>query len=299
MFWYLGVINKAQNPVSPNGQSFAGPQTVVGGQSGDQVEKERREVELTEQQERAEKERQERERLEKEQREIEMKKKESGRRGSLTKAPAHGPPGNGRKAETPIKGPQYEMQHRVMEQEYGGHGPGMPMSRPALSGGGNGQQYPRIQQQAQFQPGDHFYYSSDSVPQNPQQQPHIPPGAMAPVDQLSRHQPPTAVPRQHSTPPLPLGPGPYRSRSPSPMLTVSSQSRLACTAPVLPKKIWFWEMSIAFQVVRTQPLQQCPSKRMASFGRERACIVPSPLADGRYQRKDGKNKMVQGRRTSR
>jgi len=90
------------------------------------------------------------------------------------------------------------------------------MSRPALSGGGNGQQYPRIQQQAQFQPGDHFYYSSDSVPQNPQQQPHIPPGAMAPVDQLSRHQPPTAVPRQHSTPPLPLGPGPYRSRSPSP-----------------------------------------------------------------------------------
>jgi hypothetical protein len=39
---------------------------------------------------------------------------------------------------------------------------------------------------------------------------------MAPVDQLSRHQSPTSVPRQHSTPPLPLGSGPYRSRSPPP-----------------------------------------------------------------------------------
>lgn len=218
MFWYLGVINKAQSPVSPNGQATTGPQGAIGGQGNDQVEKERREAELTEQRERAEKERQERERLEKEQREIETKKKESGRRGSLTKAPTPGSPGNGRRAETPVKGPQYEMQHRVMEQEYSGHGQGIPMGRStsAPTGSGNGHHYPRIQ--VQFQQGDHFQYSPDPGHHTPQQQPRIPPGAMAPVDQSARHQLSSSLPRQHSSPiPLP-GPGPRRSRSPPPQV---------------------------------------------------------------------------------
>ena len=203
MFWYLGVINKAQSPASPNGQTPV-PQGAIGGQSND-AEQERQEGDLTE---KAEKDRQEKERLEKEQREIETKKKESGRRGSLTKVPAPGSPGNGRRAETPVKGPQYEMQHRVMEQEYSGHGQTIGRSTSAL----NGQPYSRIQ--TQFQQGENLYYSPDSGFHAPQQQPRIPPGAMAPVDQSSRHQLPSSLPRQQSSPIPPPGPGPRRSRSP-------------------------------------------------------------------------------------
>jgi Activator of mitotic machinery Cdc14 phosphatase activation C-term len=217
MFWYLGVINKAQSPASPNGQATAGPQTAVEGQRNDQPEKEQREADLAEQRERAERERQERERLEKEQREIETRKKESGRRGSLTKASVPGSPGNGRRAEMPVKGPQYEMQHRVMEQEYSGHGQGMPVGRSTSTPtSGNGQQYPRIQQQAQFQQGDNFYYSADPGHHIQQPQPRMPPGAMAPADLPARHQSPPPPPRQHSSPLPPPGPGPRRSRSPPP-----------------------------------------------------------------------------------
>lgn len=72
MFWYLGVINKAQ-----------------------QEEKERA----------AEKEREERER----------KEKEKEKKG-LNKGTANGPNG-GRKAEMPVRGPQYEMQNRQMAAE--------------------------------------------------------------------------------------------------------------------------------------------------------------------------------------
>lgn len=213
MFWYLGVINKAQSPVSPNGQA-TGVQAAAGGQTHDQVDREQREAELAEQRERAEKERQERERSEMEQREIEMRKKESGRRGSLTKAPAPGSPAIGRRAEIPVKGPQYEMQHRVMEQEYGGQ-VGMPMGRSmsAPAGSGNGQQHPQIHQQAQFQQSDHFHYSPDAGQHIPQQQSRIPPGAMAPMDPSSR-QSLASLPRQPSSPLPQPSLGPRRSRSP-------------------------------------------------------------------------------------
>jgi hypothetical protein len=234
MFWYLGVINKAQTPTSPpNGQPAAGTQAPTGAAENEQAEQEQREREQMEQRERAENERLEREKLEKEQREreMEMKKKESGRRGSLTKTPAPGSPGAGRRAEMPVKGPQYEMQHRVMEQEYGGYNgqsqQGIPMGRSASSpvGSGNGQQYSRNQQQSQAsqfhnappklvqpqpqQPADNFYYSSDSI-QNQQQ--GLPPGAMPPLDQSSWQQ--SSAPRKHSSPSPPSSPVSRRSRSP-------------------------------------------------------------------------------------
>lgn len=231
MFWYLGVINKAQTPASPpNGQPSVGAQVPVGAEQAsenEQAEQERKEREQVEQRERAEMERLERERLEKE-REIELKKKESGRRGSLTKTPAPGSPGAGRRAEMPVKGPQYEMQHRVMEQEYGGYNgqsqQGIAMGRSASSpvGNGNGQQYSRNQpqpQSSQFhntppklvqsqpqQPSDNFYYSSDSN----QNQARLPPGAMPPLDQSSWQQ--SSGPHKHSSPSPPSSP--HRSLSP-------------------------------------------------------------------------------------
>ncbi|KAG5653404.1 hypothetical protein H0H81_000691 [Sphagnurus paluster] len=241
MFWYLGVINKAQNPQpSPNGQAATTqvPTGAVDAQQAEEkdVEKERKEREQQELRERAEKERIEKERqerLEREQREreIELKKKDSGRKGSLTKAPAPGMPGGGgRRAEMPVKGPQYEMQHRVMEQEYGGYNgqsqQGLPIGRSASApvATGNGSQYTRISQsspssqynsppklvQPQPQhPGDQYYYSPE-LPHNQGQQPRLPPGAKPPDQQTWQQQ----APRSQTSPSPPTSPDHHRSRSP-------------------------------------------------------------------------------------
>lgn len=164
MFWYLGVINKAQSPATP-------PASENGATPSEKEQREREQKEK-EQKEKAEKEKLERERLEKEQkeRELEMKKKESGRRGSLTKTPAGGSPG-GRRAEMPVKGPQYEKQQQVMQKEYsngynGQQGPraGNP---PGMMNGPNGQPYQRsqtLQPQQQYPPQN---YPSHGAPQYP------------------------------------------------------------------------------------------------------------------------------------
>ena len=222
MFWYLGVINKAQNPSnSPTQPTANGGQTPDTSESDqEQKEKEQRE---REQRERAEKEHQEREQRE---RKLELKKKESGKRGSLTKTPAGGPPG-GRRAEMPVKGPQYEMQHRVMEQEYGGYN-GQPQRSPtspiSMTNGGP-QPHPRIQQpggyansppkgvqlQPQVQLDQHYYQvAADSS----HYRPSLPPGAMPPVDQSTWMSPASPQP-MHSPMNGPLdSTAPNRSRSP-------------------------------------------------------------------------------------
>lgn len=206
MFWYLGVINKAQSsPSSPNGQAGVAPMPAPVSGTPDKEDAERKEKE---QRERAEKETLERERLERE-REIEMKKRESGRRGSLTKTSAHGAPSGGRRAEIPVKGPQYEMQHRVMEQEYSGYN-GAQMGRSAstpANGNGNGQysRNPQQPQSTQTQPGD-YLHSPD------QNQQRLPPGAMSPDQPLRQQQPRM---RQHSSPSPPLTNLAHQPRSPS------------------------------------------------------------------------------------
>ncbi|PPQ90736.1 hypothetical protein CVT25_010125 [Psilocybe cyanescens] len=237
MFWYLGVINKAQNPsTSPtqsvtNGTSNSG--TTESREDAEQEERERelkekeKEAKEKEQREKAEKERLEKEQRERErEREIELKKKESGKRGSLTKTPAGGQPGV-RRAEMPIKGPQYEMQHRVMEQEYGGYNVQAPRSPTVPIPLPNGAQpYPRSQQpgpysnsppklvqpQAKGQP-EQFYYQP---PMDPHHRPGLPPGAMAPADQSNWMSQPSSSPTHH----LQQSPNPSnvnahrRSRSP-------------------------------------------------------------------------------------
>ena len=64
-----------------------------------------------EQREKEERERVEKERQEREERERQEQQKAQARRGSLTKASPAGTPGT-RRAETPVRGPQYEMQNR-------------------------------------------------------------------------------------------------------------------------------------------------------------------------------------------
>ena len=133
MFWYLGVINKAQNGGAGAGAGVgaaaAGPQ----GQSIEVVQPDK-ETQEREQRERAEKERLERER-ERERERTEQNKREGGRKGSLTKAPKPGGEGSGsRRAEMPVRGPQYESQHRAMEQEYsyGGSSNQGPSTSPPI-----------------------------------------------------------------------------------------------------------------------------------------------------------------------
>ncbi|KAF4611002.1 hypothetical protein D9613_006862 [Agrocybe pediades] len=232
MFWYLGVINKAQNPTpSPTQPAPNGNQNTTGTdvrEDNEQEEKERREKE---QKEKELKEKAEKERLEKEQkeRELEQKKKESGRRGSLTKTPAGGAQA-GRRAEMPVKGPQYEMQHRVMEQEYGAYNAPPPRSPTApvpMQNGVPPQGYSRSQPpqsasaystsppqaQPRAQP-EHYYYQSQ--PENPHQRQGLPPGAMPPVDQSGwmSQQPPSPTPQHMPSNPPPNAKASRRSRSP-------------------------------------------------------------------------------------
>lgn len=235
MFWYLGVI-KAQNPTTPaNGQANAAG-TGAGNQDKEQKEHEQRE---REQKERAERERAEQERLEREQ--MESKKREaSPRRGALTKAP---PGGGGRRAEIPVKGPQYEMQHRVMEQEYSYGGYNDPPNRTSSAppNMGMGQPY-RMQQQPQMysnmgqgtvDPNAPEYYYPNDMMQNQQQQ-RLPPGAMAPLDQSGWQQPQG---RANSTSP-PSASGPRRSRSPPPheMMSGGRTPGRSLSATVLPSQ---------------------------------------------------------------
>jgi len=204
MFWYLGIINKAQNPTSPPAQANGPAAANTSQTEKHDNEKEEQQREKAER-ERIEKERLEKERIEKE-REIE-KKKESGRRGSLTKSPAGVLPAGARRAEIPVKGPQYEVQHRVMEQEYGGYGlqqsrsPPSPAT-PAANGGPSGRRPPQpgssLPAQEQPVPGrqpgrpiqpvvpqskpptEQYYYPHENY--HPQPRPGLPPGAMPPVD---------------------------------------------------------------------------------------------------------------------
>ena len=200
MFWYLGVINKAQNP-TPSTQ----PEQTTEGVSNenlddkDSAEKEREKREK-EQREKIEKERLESERLEKEQREreLELKKKESGRRGTLNKMNSGTPPGGARHAEMPVKGPQYEKQHRVMEQEYGPYNGQPPRGPTSLANGPPTQQYSRSPIQPQYgNVGQHY----QARPEN-NRRPSLPPGAMAPVEQSSWMVQPSPQPRRPSPNPL-------------------------------------------------------------------------------------------------
>ena len=198
MFWYLGVINKTgQNQGQGQGQNANAP-----GAAATSPDKER--------EERERKEREERERVEKEREKQE--RKDSQRKGSLTK-PA---PNGSRRAEMPVRGPQYEMQHRAMEQGYSAYGqlpnggpppvrtssaPPPPMNLPHRSPPPQQSQFSvqlvQPQPRQPTQPGSsttQYFEIGEPGPVTPQQYPlvatgapQLPPGAMPPVS------PPVAV----------------------------------------------------------------------------------------------------------
>ncbi|KAI0339492.1 hypothetical protein BDW22DRAFT_1431750 [Trametopsis cervina] len=247
MFWYLGVINKSPTPATSTPASANGDH-VEGENDREQVEREKREKE--------ERERMERERLEKDrEREREREKErersvESKRKGSLTKSPTPGTAG-ARRAETPVRGPQYEMQHRAMEQEYvyQGGGPSMPRtssSAPPPMGfpqqvqrGPPPVQYPSVQLvQPQPQVAQNRYYNAANGPLMGQPygmntQPgslHLPPGAMSPaaVEQAWIN---SAAPPSASPPPRVVSP-PSASARTSPPATQRYSPQLEKMQPV-------------------------------------------------------------------
>lgn len=233
MFWYLGVINKTQNPTpaAPPTQGTAGAAPVQ--QDSEQEEAERREAEERQraENERLEREKQEREREQKERehererdlQQQQQQQKEKSRRGTLTK-PNPTQLGSRRAGEMLVKGPQYEMQHRVMEQEY--HGPGYGYGPPPLSSGVvaapriHRQSSPPINQPQQIVESEStaYMYSGGIDPQ-------FPPGAKSPTPntlpatpaaasrpRTSTSSPPTNGPLQADSSPQAFPT--HRSRSP-------------------------------------------------------------------------------------
>ena len=145
MFWYLGVINKTQQPQSQQQQTQQQQQ-----QTPTELGETRVQAQVATGSSGAQKEQEEKERVELEHAESELGEAKfttqgqaeaqqsppQNRRGSLTKAaPANA---GARRAEQPVRGPQYDMQHRAMEQEYGTAfaGGARPMAAPPGIGHG-------------------------------------------------------------------------------------------------------------------------------------------------------------------
>ncbi|KAA1469116.1 hypothetical protein DENSPDRAFT_878673 [Dentipellis sp. KUC8613] len=252
MFWYLGVINKAQQqPGAAAGAAGAGAVGAGGAaQNAQNVSPEEKERQEAERKEKEERERAEKEQAEKERERERAEQKAQSRRGSLTKTPAAGTGAGNRRAEMPVRGPQYDMQHRAMEQEYGYGGgpppPGRSGSAPPQSGyQGSSQPSPVAQPQPHRAP---IHYFGTAVPNTPMQNPvphrtgspQLPPGAMPPIDpelpQYPSPSSPTPVTRVSSNPPsqrTKSPPGahasPRHSRSPPP------QNRYAPSAERVPQ----------------------------------------------------------------
>ncbi|OJA19915.1 hypothetical protein AZE42_03767 [Rhizopogon vesiculosus] len=258
MFWYLGVINKTQNPAAtpaPQNQ----PMAAASNSDSEQRERES-ESQDAEERLRAENDRLEREREIERDRELQLQqqqqqqqqqqKKESPRRGALTKTPS-GSQGARRVAEMPIKGPQYEMQHREMEQQYNGSSYGYGSPSPVPLGGGP----PRMQRQpgpsvhapqiVQPQPTSYMYPGYSGPGATDQQQ--LPPDTIQPTEwtssstsgapPLPRTQSSSSPPPNHS--PTPASPqqvpprAPHRSRSPP----AQNHDRYSPNVPPVPNHV--------------------------------------------------------------
>ncbi|KAI0060213.1 hypothetical protein BV25DRAFT_1917838 [Artomyces pyxidatus] len=213
MFWYLGVINKTQTPAATAGAAAATPASAQAAgqtQPSSPVEQDHR---------REEKEREERERAESEQAEKEREQKAAGRRSLTKTTPPGATPAGGRRAEMPVRGPQYDMQHRAMEQEYGyGAAPGRPASAP-VPGYPSARGEPGAPQAAApphaYQQHQHSQSGGSSWGGAPQ----LPAGARPPLEHTQAWQgmPAQAHPaggRGASPPRTTSPPGARRSRSP-------------------------------------------------------------------------------------
>lgn len=229
MFWYLGVINKTQNPTSaaPPTQGPAGdPVQPVSEEEG--AERGEAEEQRKAEDERLEREKEEREREQERERERELQlqqqqqqQKEKSRRGTLTK-PSLTQQGSRRAGDILVKNPQYEMQHRAMEQEYHGPGPsyGSPSPLPGVVA------TPRIHRQSSppiNQPQSVVESEPTAYMHPGGMDPHLLPGAVP----LTPNPLPASQATLRTWPPLPSSPpinGPLEADS-SPQAVPTHRSR--------------------------------------------------------------------------
>jgi hypothetical protein len=225
MFWYLGIINKPAVPPTPPSEQAKLPSTGEGAPQGntqpqlnangmspaqqaaaaqaaaaerarveqeqrekEQREHEEREREMLEMQERERREREQKERLERMERErMEKEREKSTKKTGLTKADREG---KVRKAEMPIRAPNYDIQSRSMEYEPVTNG--RPNTAPGGSSSGGMQSGPmptayhlpvRVQQRPGSGPQQPYFHQQDMSqvlyqPMNPYA---LPPGAKPPA----------------------------------------------------------------------------------------------------------------------
>jgi len=245
MFWYLGVINKTQQPQQTQQQTLQKASTeqapaVTGGSGPDpQKEGEEKEHALVEQ---AESERGEAKLAMQPQGQQQgqspalAQQSPQSRRGGLTKTTPT--TANTRRAEQPVRGPQYDMQHRAMEQEYGVAFAGArPITTPPASGTAIGH---AVQSGTAPTPGPMPMPMSMSMsmsapaPAPPGSSPHnaanIHSGAPGAVAGTSSGRA-AATPRRSRSPPPPLG-SPMRYVSPTTPTGSSATPPSASTMPV-------------------------------------------------------------------
>lgn len=245
MFWYLGVINKTQQTQQqqpqPASQRPEQAPTVTGGVPVPASTKDQEEGEHTA----AEKEHEAEPLVAAPQAQVQgqavqpqqQQQQPQNRRGSLTKAV----PSNtaARRAEQPVRGPQYDMQHRAMEQEYGaafsgGGGARQPSGPPAGAGFASGpvpMQMSMSMSMSVAGSGVKQAFPPSSTDSGAPDQP--PPPRSASASRRSRSPPPPlahASPSSHSSSPL----APHSRTSPPPIRYVPPQAQTQSQTPPLP-----------------------------------------------------------------
>jgi hypothetical protein len=214
MFWYLGVINKTQQTqqqtVSPRPEQGASDPASAMDDDEEEEEEGEHAAAVDKEQHEAEPQAQAQGQVHQQQ----QQQPQQNRRGSLTKAVPSSTAA--RRAEQPVRGPQYDMQHRAMEKEYGA----------AFSGGGARQQPPGPPAGAGFAAGpvpmQMSMSMSMSVAAGPGVKQALDNGGGAAVPDQHQHQPPRAASPSSRRP---RSPPPHASSSPTSSSPASSSPR--------------------------------------------------------------------------
>ena len=317
MFWYLGVINKTQTQTQQQ-QQPASPRPVhadqahteigVGGLSAakDQEDDEHEhtgadkeheaELLLAAPQAQA----QVPAVQPQQQQQQQQQQQPHNRRGSLTKAV---PAGSGaRRAEQPVRGPQYDMQHRAMEQEYGaafsggggGGGNARQSGLPAGAGFAGAGPVPMQMSMSMSMSvaKQAFPSSSTSAPDSNSDQPHPPPRrAASPSSSRRAHSPPPPPPPSSSSSSSAAhharAPPPRTSSPPPPIRYVPPSTAGNNTPPGLPTTADVRPPARSHSATAVAPVASSTTGRVPGRKAQSVHALPPPGAARRPRVADG------------
>ena len=212
MFWYLGVINKTQQQ-TVSSRPESSPASAKDEEDEEEEEGEHAAAAVDKEQHEAEPQAQAQGPAVPPQQQQQQPQPQN-RRGSLTKAVPSSTAA--RRAEQPVRGPQYDMQHRAMEQEYGAAFSGGARQQPSGPPAGAGFATGPVPMQMSMS-------MSMSVAAGP--------GVKQALDNGDQHQPPRAAsPSSRRT----RSPPPHASSSPTPASSSSPRSSPRTASPPPP-----------------------------------------------------------------